>query len=141
MKEVLKGMGLRHRIQDRIILLEKACRRVSCEVQGDQGAGRMMEIHYRVTVMIKGTAPGYQPTEWNFTLNMPEEYHVLLFLLSGWRPEVKLTGTETINVVLKMSGTTGEVIVSTGYSQTIKRERPVRWPVGKEVFENKGSYR
>ncbi len=145
MKEVLKGTGLRHRIQDRIILLEKAPQEgVSQKFKVIKGQVKDEDGNSLpgVTVMIKGTAIGVSTDgNGNFTLNMPEEYHVLLFSFIGMETrEVKLTGTETsVNVVLKMSvGQLDEVIVSTGYSQTTqKRTTGSVAVVGKEVFENK----
>lgn len=145
MKEVLKGTDLRYRIQDQIILLEKAPQEGSSQkfkVVKGQVKDEDGNLLPGVTVMIKGTVIGVSTNgSGNFTLNMPEEYHVLQFSFVGMETQdVKLTGQETsVNVVLKMSvGQLDEVVVSTGYSQTTqKRTTGSVAVVGKEVFENK----
>lgn len=145
MKEVVMGTGLRYRIQDRIILLERVPREeVSQQFKVVKGQVKDEDGNSLpgVTVMIKGTAIGVSTDlDGNFTLNMPKEYHVLLFSFIGMETqEIRLTGTETsVNVVMKMSvGQLDEVIVSTGYAQTTqKRTTGSVAVVGKEVFENK----
>ena len=145
MKEVLKGTGLRYRIQDRIILLEKAPQesseqkfKVIRSVKDEDGAPLP-----GVTVMIKGTTMGVSTdATGNFVLDMPDGYQVLQFsfIRMGDMRCQKLGATEThVNVVLKMAvGQLDEVIVSTGYTQTTqKRTTGSVAVVGREVFENK----
>ena len=145
MKEVLKGTGLRYRIQDRIILLERAPQESSGRkfkvIRGsvkDEGGAPLPGV----TVMIKGTTMGVSTdATGNFVLDMPDGYQVLQFSFIGMETrEVKLAGAEThVNVVLKMAvGQLDEVVVSTGYTQTTqKRTTGSVAVVGKEVFENK----
>lgn len=145
MKTVLKGTGLRYRIQDRIIMLEKvplddvvqSFRVITGEVKDDSG-----EPLPGVTVLVKGTAIGVS-TDGNghFSLNMPEGYSVLLFSFIGMETEeVKLAENQTVvNVNMQIAvGELDEVIISTGYTQTTqKRTTGSIAVVGKEVFENK----
>ena len=117
---MLEGTGLRYRIQDRIILLERAPQESSGQkfkvirgnVKDEEGAPLP-----GVTVMIKGTTMGVSTdAAGNFVLDMPDGYQVLQFSFIGMETqEVKLGGTDTqVNVVLKMAvGQLDEVIVST----------------------------
>ena len=100
MKEVLEGTGLRYRIQDRIILLERAPQESSGQkfkvirgnVKDEEGAPLP-----GVTVMIKGTTMGVSTdAAGNFVLDMPDGYQVLQFSFIGMETqEVKLGGTDT----------------------------------------------
>lgn len=145
MKLVLKGTDLRYRIQDRIIMLEKVSsddavqkfKVIKGVVKDDRG-----EPLPGVTVLVKGTTIGVSTdVNGNFALNMPEGYSILQFSFIGMETQdVKLSETETnVNVVMKMAvGQLDEVVVSTGYIQTVQRRTAGSVAVvSREVFENR----
>ena len=144
MKEVLKGTGLRYRIQDRIILLEKAPQ-VSNEKRFREIKGKVRDDRNEslpgVTVLIKGTSIGVSTDiDGNFSLNVPEGNDLLLISFVGMETlEVNLKGkTMPLDVVLKPKADELDEVVVTGYTQTTKRRST--GSVGiikKEVFENR----
>ena len=124
MKEVLKGTGLRYRIQDRIILLEKAPQ-VSNEKRFREIKGKVRDDRNEslpgVTVLIKGTSIGVSTDiDGNFSLNVPEGNDLLLISFVGMETlEGNLKGkTMPLDVVLKPKADELDEVVVTGYNET-----------------------